>query len=54
MSASASAPSILPMSDHGLGLAELRLAAREDQAWQRHAAHPSPSTLATYLAEYCA
>jgi hypothetical protein len=29
-------------------------AAREGRAWQRHAARPSPSTLAAYLADDCA
>lgn len=42
------------LPDHGLSLAELRLAACEGQAWQRHAARPSSSTLAAYLAEDCA
>lgn len=42
------------LSDHGLSLAEVRLATREGHAWQRHAARPSSSTLAAYIAEDCA
>ncbi|HWX49627.1 MAG TPA: hypothetical protein VNZ61_16380 [Roseomonas sp.] len=40
--------------DHGLGLGELQLAARECRAWQRHGARTSPPALAAYLAEDCA
>jgi hypothetical protein len=40
--------------DHGLGVAELLLAAHEGRAWQRRDARSSSSSLAAYVAEDCA